>query len=133
MTKSKILMASTSALMLFGSFAVKAEDIKSPVPIPAEHAEMYHNMMEKVDKVAGIYDKVMAKMHKAMTEVKVTGDADVDFVAGMIPHHQGAIDMAKVVLEKGKDPEIKKLAEGIIKAQESEIKLMNEWLATHKK
>ena len=61
------------------------------------------------------------------------GNADVDFIKGMIPHHQGAIDMAKVVLEKGKDPEIKKLAEGIVKAQESEIKLMNDWLKAHKK
>ena len=75
----------------------------------------------------------MKTMHEGMASVKPTGDADVDFVAGMIPHHQGAIDMAKVVLEKGKDPEIKKLAEGVIKAQEGEIKMMTEWLAAHKK
>jgi len=46
----------------------------------------------------------------------------------MIPHHQGAIDMAKIVLAFGADPEIKQLANGIIKAQESEIALMREWL-----
>ena len=57
------------------------------------------------------------------------GNADVDFIKGMIPHHQGAVEMAKIVLEHGQDPEVKKLAEGIIAAQEAEIKWMTEWLA----
>jgi hypothetical protein len=68
-----------------------------------------------------------ATMHRDMN-IEFSGAADADFVKGMIPHHQGAIDMAKVVLEHGKDPEIRKLAEGIITAQETEIKLMREWL-----
>jgi uncharacterized protein (DUF305 family) len=69
-----------------------------------------------------------AKMHKDMA-VPLTGNADVDFVQGMIPHHQGAIDMAKIVLEHGKDPGIRKLAEDVIKAQEGEIAMMKAWLA----
>jgi uncharacterized protein (DUF305 family) len=69
-----------------------------------------------------------AKMHKDMA-VPLTGNADVDFVQGMIPHHQGAIDMAKIVLEHGKDPEIRKLAEDMINAQEGEIAMMKAWLA----
>ena len=67
------------------------------------------------------------RMHKGMM-IKFSGDADVDFIKGMIPHHQGAIDMAKVVLEHGKDPETRQLAENIIKAQEAEIAMMNKWL-----
>jgi uncharacterized protein (DUF305 family) len=73
-----------------------------------------------------------AKMHKDMA-IKYSGDADADFVRGMIPHHSGAIDMAKIELKYGKDPELRKLAEGIIKAQEAEIVEMNAWLKAHGK
>ncbi len=74
------------------------------------------------------YETAMDGMMKNM-HVTLTGDPDVDLVKSMMPHHQGAIDMAKVVLQYGKDAEVKTLAEGIIKAQESEIEFMKEWLA----
>ncbi|MCJ8053025.1 DUF305 domain-containing protein [Shinella curvata] len=73
-----------------------------------------------------------AKMHAAMA-IDFTGNADVDFVRGMIAHHQGAIDMAKVELEHGKDAEIRKLAQDVITAQEGEIAMMKEWLAKNAK
>jgi glutaredoxin len=68
----------------------------------------------------------MEKMNRDMNAA-MTGDADKDFVAMMIPHHQGAIDMAKVELEFGRDPMLRALSEAIIKAQETEIAQMRAW------
>ncbi len=75
------------------------------------------------------YNVAMDKMHKDMS-IKFTGDADVDFARGMIPHHQGAIDMAWVLKEHGRDFGLRKFADEIIRSQGQEIKLMQEWLAS---
>lgn len=73
------------------------------------------------------FQKANEVMHRDMN-ITFSGDADVDFVYGMIPHHQGAVDMARVVLEHGKDPELKALAKAIIEAQQLEIGWMRRWL-----
>lgn len=74
------------------------------------------------------YRAASAKMHKDMA-IPYRNDADADFAAGMIPHHQGAIDMAKVELQYGTDPELRKLAQDVVAAQEKEIAFMKAWLA----
>lgn len=93
-----------------------------------------HNSMQGMDMpaaaVTDVYAPAMQSMHHAMM-VKPTGDADIDFMREMIPHHQGAIDMAKIALEHAKDPEVRKMAQDIITAQEKEIAFMHDWLKRH--
>ena len=69
-------------------------------------------------------DVAMRKMMNDMV-AKPTGDVDADFVAMMVPHHQGAIDMAVAVLRYGRNPQIKRLAQEIIVTQKQEIAAMH--------
>ena len=75
--------------------------------------------------------EAMSAMHGAMHQPEYTADPDRVFVTMMIPHHQGAIDMAKAVLLYGKDPQLRRLAQEIITDQQSEIQLMQLWLRHH--
>jgi len=70
------------------------------------------------------------KMMRGMM-VPMSGDPDQDFVAGMIPHHQGAVDMAKVELQYGKDPEMRRLATNIVNSQDKQIAQMEAWRGSH--
>ena len=112
-------------MMLAFSAATRAQD--------KDHSQHDMSTMETkpgMDGAARAYMDGMATMSRDMNAA-ITGDADIDFATMMIPHHQGAIDMAKVQLEYGKDPELRKLSEAIVTAQESEITFMKGWLAKH--
>jgi uncharacterized protein (DUF305 family) len=74
----------------------------------------------------------MEKMHVGMGSIEPSGESDTDFVKLMLPHHQGAIDMAKTELMHGKDSQMRRLAQEIITDQQSEIALMQLWLKQHK-
>ena len=89
------------------------------------NGEMMMDMeVEKMDEM----DMSMAEMSE-MLEGKTGAELEKAFIVGMIPHHQGAVDMAKVLLkDKKTSAEMKKFAEQIISAQEGEIEMMNDWL-----
>lgn len=82
---------------------------------------------------SALMDDAMLIMDDGMQRAPMNGQPDHDFVTMMIPHHQGAIDMAKALLLYTKDPAMRNLAQGIITEQQNEIKLMNAWLEQHKK
>jgi uncharacterized protein (DUF305 family) len=77
-------------------------------------------------------ERAMQHMQQGMSG-GMSGDPDVDFARMMIPHHQGAIDMARAQLEHGKDPQLRQMAQEIIEDQEREIATLKEWLAQHPK
>lgn len=119
-------MAATMLALAF-TFPVAAQEM--------DHSKMNHGSMQGMSEPKGdtgpsskAFAEANAKMHDGMN-ITFSGNTDADFVRGMIAHHQGAIDMAKIELEYGKDAQLRKLAEDIISAQEAEIKMMKEWLA----
>ncbi len=73
----------------------------------------------------------MGKMHATIAAAQPSGDPDLDFAKLMLPHHQAAIDMAKIQLTYGKDPQMRRLAQEIVTDQQSEIELMQLWLKQH--
>lgn len=80
---------------------------------------------------AALAADAMAVMDEGMRRAPMTGAPGHDFVTMMIPHHQGAIDMAKAILVHSTDPELRNLAQGIIAEQQNEIRVMQAWLQRH--
>ncbi|EPE3187778.1 TPA: DUF305 domain-containing protein [Enterobacter asburiae] len=99
--------------------------------ISAEHSEMgmsdMHSSASSQEYMAGMQD-----MHDKMMAAVNESDPDKAFAKGMVAHHEGAIAMAETELKYGKDPEMRKLAQDIIKAQKGEIEQMNKWLGSQK-
>jgi uncharacterized protein (DUF305 family) len=98
-----------------------AEDGRQPPAFVASTAKPF----------AALMDDAMAVMEDVMRRAPMNGVPEHDFVAMMIPHHQGAIDMAKALLLRTTDPELRNLAQGIITEQQNEIQLMQAWLRRH--
>ena len=119
--KKLILVAAASALMLGGAALAQQANPHSA------HGAHAMPKQSAPGSAQAAYEAANARMHKDMA-ITFSGNADVDFARGMIPHHQGAIDMARTVLEHGKDPELRKLAEEIVAAQEKEIAFLRAWL-----
>jgi uncharacterized protein (DUF305 family) len=122
-------------VLVLSLLAAPATAIADPVDMDMPHVHMdmgaAGGQSAETSESSKAFEEASEKMHQNMM-LSFSGDADVDFVQGMIPHHQGAIDMAQVEMKYGKDPEIRKLAEDIIRAQEAEISAMNAWLAKNK-
>jgi hypothetical protein len=103
-----------------------AHSATSTVPLPPAPAEFTASTDKTFDQLLG---DSMSVMHQGMHSAPHTGDPDRDFVTMMIPHHQGAIDMAKAILLYGKDEQLKRLAQEIIADQQNEVQLMQLWLS----
>ncbi len=118
------------------------------LPVAAAHAQAQHQHEQPASKpssVQGIpksgpptsdaakaFEAAAQKMHHDMSS-DYTNDVDVDFVRGMIPHHQGAIDQAEILLKYSTNPRLRRLAGGIIASQRREIRFMEKWLKDREK
>lgn len=86
---------------------------------------------EDVKQMHEAYQQSMGAMKDDMHHGMMSDDPDVAFAAGMLPHHEGAVEMAKIELKYGKDPEMLELARKIVAAQAAEITQMKNWLKAH--
>lgn len=86
-------------------------------------------MSSKDAAFAAEMDDAMARMMRDMHAAQPAGNADIDFLAMMIPHHAGAVGMARALLRHGRDPATRRLAEDIIASQSIEIESMQRRLA----
>ena len=121
-----VLMAGTTATAILAQTA----------PQPHQHSAAPTTALPKTGApttdAAKAYEAAAQKMHKDMAS-EYTNDVDVDFVRGMIPHHQGAIDQAEILLKYSTNPRLRRLAGGIIASQRREIRFMEKWLVARQK
>jgi uncharacterized protein (DUF305 family) len=124
-----LALAITATLALTSS--ALALDLPAICKSPGMAMPMAQNAMPMapMDKAHQDLMQGMDTMSAQMNEGMMASDLDVAFVCGMLPHHQGAIDMARAELAHGKDPFARQLAQSIIDAQEKEIAAMLDWLA----
>ena len=127
---TRSIMIGSAVIVALGALAYT----QLPKAEPDAMSGMNHSALAATDASASTkaYEAAMVTMMKDMAQ-PYTGDADVDFMKSMIPHHQGAIDMAKVALQFAKDPEVLKLARDVVAAQEAEIASMKDWLVKNAK
>jgi uncharacterized protein (DUF305 family) len=139
MKKSTVRIICAAAVLMAATNAFAQSPASAQTPV--DHSKMDHSKMGHGAPVPGAaadtastkaFKVANDKMHDDMA-ITFSGNADVDFIKGMLPHHQGAVDMAKIVLEHGKDPAVRKLARDIVKAQNIEIAFMKAWLARNAK
>jgi uncharacterized protein (DUF305 family) len=128
MHSNSTLSVAAVVVMLSGLFALALPQTPTADAQHAAHRQDHGNA-ETGDGFAGALTAAMDTMHREMMAPRATGNADVDFLATMIPHHAGAVEMARLVLLHGKDPLVRRLAEDIIAGQQAEIAAMQARLA----
>lgn len=128
--RNAFLCTAMAALLLAGSASGQTADLHAH-GMHAEGAVPSSFVASTAKPFDALMGDAMAVMDRDMRAAPMNGQPAHDFMTMMIPHHQGAIDMAKSILLNTQDPEVRNLAQGIITEQANEVRLMQAWLARH--
>ena len=132
-----------AALISFGPALAESHDSETTLRDLPEACRTAMTDLDDDDMMSGMkmpegggpammgYGKAIGRMHGPMAMAMRIEDPDLAFACGMIPHHQGAIDMAKTVQENGKDEQVKAMAQKMIDAQTAEISELTAWIEGH--
>jgi uncharacterized protein (DUF305 family) len=125
--RKRVIALATTASVAATAFALAQDPMRAyhvrgamPIQYVADRPD-YSSEQPFLSENAAAMNKMMADM-----TIKPTGDVDRDFVAMMVPHHQGAIDMAKAELKYGHNEQLRRLAQQIVATQQPEIKVMQD-------
>ena len=125
-------VAIASAAILTSSFWMAAQAAEKSESMSKQQHESMPAKGDAKSMDSMDMHKAMMKGMKDMGSMKSSGNVDHDFATMMKMHHQSALDMAEVELQKGKDPTMRSMAKKIIESQKKEIKEFDQWLAKHK-
>jgi hypothetical protein len=126
MTTTRLVVGCTLALAAFSASAQHHHGADAPAASPPPVF-----VASTAKSFGALIDDAMAVMDAGMRQAPMNGISEHDFVTMMMPHHQGAVDMAKAMLLYTQDPEIRNLSLGIIAEQQNEIRIMQAWLQRH--
>jgi uncharacterized protein (DUF305 family) len=130
--KTSLPLATAAAVLLLAAGAAFGQGMRGPsTPRLEPHLAGQPPAVKGETQSTTDYKAATERTTDAAQDVTYTGNADRDFVAGLMPHQQGIADIAKVELQYGKDPEMRKLAQSILDAQAKQMALMEQWQAQH--
>ncbi|MBZ4023338.1 hypothetical protein CKO11_12805 [Rhodobacter sp. TJ_12] len=119
--RSLALFSPLAFALTFGAYA---GDLPAPPPHPTASATA------DAAPSTPAFEAARARMQTGMS-TPYTGDADLDFVRAMVPHHQGAMEMARIVLENGADPALRQRAKAMLERDQAELDWLEGWLVKH--
>ncbi len=129
LVKGASIKSTRNLLALLVAFGASSAFAQKAAPASDAMAGMHmeHQTASHADSsTTAAFQAADKSMMSGMSNIQYTDDTDRDFVAHMIPHHEGAVEMAKVELKYGKDTKLRKLAKDIIAAQDREIAFMKQ-------
>jgi uncharacterized protein (DUF305 family) len=124
----KLIQAASIATLFMCGAAIAHEGHQHGADVPAAPPVFVASTAKPFN---ALMDDAMAVMDYGMRHAPMNGQQEHDFVTMMLPHHQGAVDMAKALLLRTTDPSLRNLAQGMLAEQQIEVQLMRQWLQQH--